>query len=27
VRFYTESKVVITRWGTGDATAVTGVGR
>lgn len=27
VRFYTESKVVITRWGSGDAKGVTGVGR
>jgi malonate-semialdehyde dehydrogenase (acetylating)/methylmalonate-semialdehyde dehydrogenase len=27
VRFYTESKVVITRWGPGDGKAVTGVGR
>jgi malonate-semialdehyde dehydrogenase (acetylating)/methylmalonate-semialdehyde dehydrogenase len=27
VRFYTESKVVITRWGSGDGKAVTGVGR
>jgi malonate-semialdehyde dehydrogenase (acetylating)/methylmalonate-semialdehyde dehydrogenase len=27
VRFYTESKVVITRWTTGDGGTVTGVGR
>ncbi|CAA9546514.1 MAG: Malonate-semialdehyde dehydrogenase [inositol] [uncultured Thermomicrobiales bacterium] len=27
VRFYTESKVVITRWTTGDGSPVTGVGR
>ena len=27
VRFYTESKVVITRWTTGDGASVTGVGR
>jgi len=27
VRFYTESKVVITRWGSGDGKPVTGVGR
>ena len=27
VRFFTESKVVITRWTTGDGTPVTGVGR
>ncbi len=27
VRFYTESKVVITRWGAGDGKPVTGVGR
>ena len=27
IRFYTESKVVITRWGAGDAGVVTGVGR
>ncbi len=27
VRFYTESKVVITRWTAGDGTTVTGVGR
>jgi malonate-semialdehyde dehydrogenase (acetylating)/methylmalonate-semialdehyde dehydrogenase len=27
IRFYTESKVVITRWGTGDPTRVTGVGQ
>lgn len=27
IRFYTESKVVITRWGTGDGSTVTGVGR
>jgi malonate-semialdehyde dehydrogenase (acetylating)/methylmalonate-semialdehyde dehydrogenase len=27
VRFYTESKVVISRWTTGDKGTVTGVGR
>jgi malonate-semialdehyde dehydrogenase (acetylating) / methylmalonate-semialdehyde dehydrogenase len=27
VRFYTESKVVITRWTTGDGGTITGVGR
>jgi len=27
VRFFTESKVVVTRWTAGDGTPVTGIGR